>query len=144
MRSTYRLPLAVLAGAALIAAALALKPSSSTPGAPAPAQAAPTATDPGALVPYLRFTGNGTVTVKPDTAEIYVSTVATAATSRAALDAASRKMAKVQARLAAARRGEGPDDDERREHLPGLRLEEVARGALADREGAEGRPRPGS
>ncbi len=101
MRSTYRLPLAVLAGAALIAAALALKPSSSPPGAPAPAQAAPTATDPGALVPYLRFTGNGTVTVKPDTAEIYVSTVATAATSRAALDAASRKMVKVQARLAA-------------------------------------------
>ena len=41
------------------------------------------------------------MTVKPDTAEIYVSTVATAATSKAALEAASRKMEKVQARLAA-------------------------------------------
>ncbi len=100
MRSTYRLPLAVLGGAALIAAALALKPSSSTPGAPPPAQAATTATEPGALVPYLRFTGSGTVTVRPDTAEIYVSTVATGATSKAALDAVSRKMTKVQARLA--------------------------------------------
>jgi uncharacterized protein YggE len=99
MRSTYRLPLAVLGGAALIAAALALKPSSSTPGAPPPAQAAPTATDPGALVPYLRFTGSGTVTVRPDTAEIFVSTTATATTSTAALGAASRKMEKVQARL---------------------------------------------
>jgi len=101
MRSTYRLPLAVLGGAALLAAALALKPSSSTPGAPPPAQAAPAATsDPGALVPYLRFTGTGTVTVRPDTAEIFVSTVASATTSKAALEAVSRKMAKVQARLA--------------------------------------------
>jgi uncharacterized protein YggE len=100
MRSTYRLPLAVLGGAALIAAALALKPSSSAPGAPPPAQAATAATEPGALVPYLRFTGNGTVTVRPDTAEIYVSTVATGATSKAALDAVSRKMTKVQDRLA--------------------------------------------
>jgi uncharacterized protein len=100
MRSTFRLPLAVIAGALLIAAALALKPSSTTPGAPPPAQAAPAATDPGALVPYLRFTGSGTVTVRPDTAEIYVSTSADGASSTAALNAVSRKMAKVQARLA--------------------------------------------
>jgi len=101
MRSTYRLPLAVLGGAALLATALALKPSNSTPGAPPPAQAAPAATDPGPLVPYLRFTGTGTVTVRPDTAQIFVSTVAAATTSKAALAAVSRKMTKVQDRLAA-------------------------------------------
>ena len=61
MRPTYRLPLAVLGGAALIAGVLALKPSANTPGAPPPAQAAPAATDPGALVPYLRFSGYGSV-----------------------------------------------------------------------------------
>lgn len=99
MRPSYRLPLAVLGGAALIAGVLALKPSASPPGAPAPAQAAPAASDPGALVPYLRFSGFGSVTVRPDTAEISVSTVSTAATSAAALDAASRKMTRVQARL---------------------------------------------
>ena len=99
MRPTYRLPLAVLGGAVLIASALALKPSSNTPGAPPPAQAATAATNPGALVPYLRFSGFGSVTVQPDTAEIYVSTVATSASSAAALDAASKKMTKVQARL---------------------------------------------
>jgi uncharacterized protein YggE len=99
MRSTYRLPLAVLGGAALIAGVLALKPSSNTPGAPPPAQAATAATEPGALVPYLRFSGFGSVTVRPDTAEIYVSAVATAKTSTDALNAASKKMTKVQARL---------------------------------------------
>ena len=99
MRPTYRLPLAVLGGAALIAGVLALKPSSSTPGAPPPAQAATAATDPGALVPYLRFSGFGSVRVKPDTADIYVSTTATAAASADALDAASKKMTKVQAKL---------------------------------------------
>lgn len=99
MRPTHRLPLAVLGGAALIAGVLALKPASDTPGAPPPAQAAPAATDTGALVPYLRFSGFGSVTVKPDTASIYVSTVATAGTSADALDAASKKMTKVQTRL---------------------------------------------
>jgi uncharacterized protein YggE len=99
MRPSYRLPLAVLGGAALIAGVLALKPSSNTPGAPPPAQAAPAATDPGALVPYLRFSGFGSVRVEPDTADIYVSSVATAASSAAALDAASKKMTKVQAKL---------------------------------------------
>ncbi len=99
MRPNYRLPLAVLGGAALIAGVLALKPSANTPGAPPPAQAAPAAADPGALVPYLRFSGFGSVRVQPDTADIYVSTTATAATSADALDAASKKMAKVQARL---------------------------------------------
>jgi uncharacterized protein YggE len=99
MRPTYRLPLAVLGGAALIAGVLALKPSSSTPGAPPPAQAAPAATDPGTLVPYLRFSGFGSVTVRPDTAEIYVSAAATAESSADALSAASKKMARVQARL---------------------------------------------
>ena len=99
MRPSYRLPLAVLGGAALIAGVLALKPSSNTPGAPPPAQAAPAANDPGALVPYLRFSGFGSVTVKPDTAEIYVSAVSTADSSADALAAASKKMTKVQARL---------------------------------------------
>ena len=99
MRPSYRLPLAVLGGAALIAGVLALKPSANTPGAPPPAQAAPAATDPGALVPYLRFSGFGSVTVRPDTAEIYVSTVSTADSSADALDAASKKMTKVQAKL---------------------------------------------
>jgi uncharacterized protein YggE len=99
MRPSYRLPLAVLGGAALIAGVLALKPSSNTPGAPPPAQAAPAATDPGALVPYLRFSGFGSVRVEPDTADIYVSSVATAASSADALDAASKKMTKVQAKL---------------------------------------------
>jgi uncharacterized protein YggE len=99
MRPNYRLPLAVLGGAALIAGVLALKPSSNTPGAPPPAQAATAATEPGALVPYLRFSGFGSVTVQPDTAEIYVSTVSTAKASADALDAASKKMTKVQARL---------------------------------------------
>jgi hypothetical protein len=99
MRPSYRLPLAVLGGAVLIAGVLALKPSANTPGAPAPAQAAPAATDPGALVPYLRFSGFGSVTVRPDTAEIYVSTVSTADSSADALDAASKKMTKVQAKL---------------------------------------------
>ena len=132
MRPSYRLPLAVLGGAALIAGVLALKPSSNTPGAPAPAQAAPAATDPGALVPYLRFSGYGSVTVRPDTAEIYVSTVSTAASSADALDAASKKMTKVQARLK-----EYPDPQKAYEQMVSTQLlkrmakpEEIAAAAL--------------
>jgi uncharacterized protein YggE len=101
VRPSYRLPLAVLGGAALIAGVLALRPSSSTTGAPPPAQAATAATEPGALVPYLRFSGFGSVRVQPDTAEIYVSAVGTAAASADALDAASKKMNKVVAKLKA-------------------------------------------
>ena len=144
MRPTYRLPLAVLGGAALIAGVLALKPSANTPGAPAPAQAAPAATDPGALVPYLRFSGYGSVTVEPDTAEIYVSTVATAATSAAALDAASQEDGEGAGAAAAARRDRGRHDDQQLLDVPGLRLEEVARRAVVEREGARRSTTPAS
>ena len=71
---------------------LALKPGSSTPGARRPPRPRPAATDPAPLAPYLRFSGIGSVTVEPDTADIYVSTTATAATSTDALDEASKKM----------------------------------------------------
>lgn len=101
MRPSSRIPVAVIGGAALIAAVLALRPDANTPSAPATAQAATAATDPGALVPYLRFSGTGTVTVKPDLAVISVSAGGTAKTSRDALERATKKLEAVQAKLKA-------------------------------------------
>ena len=103
MHPTYRLPLAVLGGAALIATVVALRPDGATNpvAAPAVAQAATASTDPGALVPFLRFSGTGTVTVKPDTAQIQVGVSETAKTSQVALAAASKKITKIQDRMIA-------------------------------------------
>jgi uncharacterized protein YggE len=99
--------IAVLAGAAIVAGVPLLRHAES--GAPAQALAAtavpPTSTsggaDAGALERYLRFEGDGSVTVKPDTAEVDVTTTGTAATSQDALAASSAAMEKVMARLAA-------------------------------------------
>jgi uncharacterized protein YggE len=105
----YRTPLAVVAGAAVIAAAVALRPVTRDAAAPrlATAQAA-TAPDPGALAPFLRFGGDGSVSVRPDRADISVGVDGTGASSRAALQVASTRIARVTARLRAL--GVAPDD----------------------------------
>jgi uncharacterized protein len=71
-------------------------------GAPvaAPAQAASVvASSPGSLQPYLRFTGSGDVTVTPDTAQISLDVTATASTSSGALDQATSRLLRVDAKL---------------------------------------------
>jgi len=96
----HRTPLAVIAGAAVIAAAVALRPVAHDVAVPrlAAAQAA-TTTDPGALAPFLRFHGDGSVSVRPDRADIAVGVDGTGKTSGAALQAASTRIAHVTARL---------------------------------------------
>lgn len=100
MHTKARLVLAAVAAAALIGAFLAVRPSvgPSTDTAVA-AEPVGAATDPGVLAPYLRFTGTGTVDVKPDIASITATTQATADTSAAALDQASKRMEKVIAKM---------------------------------------------
>jgi hypothetical protein len=96
----HRTPFAILAGAAAIAAALALRPAAHDVAVPQLAQAkAATATDPGALAPFLRFRGDGSVSVRPDRADISVGVDGTGGTSRAALQSASTRIARVTSRL---------------------------------------------
>jgi uncharacterized protein YggE len=101
MRPTSRVPLAVLGGAALIAAVLALRPGGpgSTVATPELAHAATASTTPGPLVPFLRFSGTGTITVKPDTAVINVGANGDGKTSSSALQKAAKRLAAVQDRL---------------------------------------------
>ena len=95
-----RIPLAIVGGAVLIAAVIAMRPDGSNPIAtPAVAQAATASNDPGALVPYLRFSGTGTVSVKPDTAVIQVGVSTTGKTSQQALDKASKQITAVERKL---------------------------------------------
>jgi uncharacterized protein YggE len=90
--------LAVVCGALIIAGAIALRPT--TGSGPSDAFAASrVANEPGALAQFLRFSGTATVTVKPDTAEISVSTSGEGTSSKAALDQASDAMHAVIARL---------------------------------------------
>jgi uncharacterized protein YggE len=99
MQSRSRFPIAVALIALAIAAVAVLRPGSATQTIPPIANAATAAADPGALAPFLRFTGTGTVTVKPDTATITVSAGATAKTSQDALEAATRKLTAVRAKM---------------------------------------------
>jgi uncharacterized protein YggE len=101
MSRSSRIPLAIIGGAVLIAAVIALRPDggSNAGVTPGVAQAATASTDPGALVPFLRFSGTGTVTVKPDTAVIQVGVSTTGKTSQAALDKASTQLKAVESRL---------------------------------------------
>lgn len=102
MPKLLRLPLALVAAVLVIAAVVALRPvARSTVAAPGVARASDTSSAPGMLVPYLRFAGTGSVTVKPDRATITVDAVGNAATSRTALSAASKKLAAVTAKLKA-------------------------------------------
>jgi uncharacterized protein YggE len=91
---------AVLAGAALIAGAVALRPASVPSTAPAFAAAKAT-DDPTALAEFLRFGGTATVTVRPDQAELGVTTTGEAASASAALAESSRRMRAVIERLRA-------------------------------------------
>jgi len=94
-----RIPLAILGGAVLVATALAVRPGAGVP-VPQLAQAsAAAATDPGALTPFFRFTGSGTVTVKPDRAQIGVGVDGAGKTSPAALQAAGTRIARVARRM---------------------------------------------
>ena len=98
MNPRLRIPLAVLAGAVAVAAFWAVRPA----GDATPidnARAAEAATDPGALVPFLRFAGTDSVKVKPDQAEVQVTATATEKTSAAALDEASKKLESVIGRM---------------------------------------------
>ncbi len=101
MRASSRIPFAVLGGAALIAAVLALRPGgpASTVATPELAHAATASNAPGALVPFLRFSGTGTITVKPATAVIMVGANGDGHSSAAALAKAIKRLSAVQDRL---------------------------------------------
>ena len=103
MRASSRIPLAVFGGAALIATVLALRPGGpgSTVATPELAHAATASVTPGALVPFLRFSGTGTVTVKPDTAVINVGANGDGKSSSIALAQAVKRLTAVQDRLVA-------------------------------------------
>jgi uncharacterized protein len=101
MRTGSRFPAAVAIAALAIAAVAVLRPGGDAAPGPAVASAATAAPDPGALTPYLRFSGTGTVTVKPDTATITATASGTGARSRDALDAATKRLTKVRARMLA-------------------------------------------
>lgn len=104
-----RLPLIALAGAALIGAFLAVRPSvGPAPQVAAAAEPITAAADPGALAPFLRFSGTGVVTVKPDIASISATAQATSETSAQALAESSTKMEKVIAKMKEL--GIAPDD----------------------------------
>ncbi len=106
---SFIIPLSVLTGAALIAGAIAIRPAAPDSRlAATPATAATSATDPGALVPYLRVTGTGTTTMRPDRAQISVGVSTTGKTSQIALDEASKKMEVIIARMKEL--GVQPDD----------------------------------
>jgi uncharacterized protein len=101
MRTGSKFPAAVAIAALAIAAIAVLRPGGDGAPGPAVASAATAAPDPGALTPYLRFSGTGTVTVKPDTATITATASGTGARSRQALDAATRRLSAVRARMLA-------------------------------------------
>src|SRR4051794_5338878 len=88
----------VLAGAALIAGAVALRPGAVPSPTPAFAAGA-VAAQPGQLSEYLRFGGTSSVTAKPDQAEVGVTTTGEADSAKAALAEASDRMERVIARL---------------------------------------------
>ncbi len=92
-----------MAGAMVLAGALALRPAATpAPFGVAAAAAAPaTAPDPGALVPYLRFSGTASVPVTPDRAQIQVSVSFKERTPSIALDRTSQAMRKIVARMEA-------------------------------------------
>src|SRR5207237_4344510 len=69
---------------------------------PAPAPAAPiagAAPAPGPLTPFLRFTGTGTVTAKPDRAALDFSTDGKGSSQAQAMNAASQRMHRLIAAL---------------------------------------------
>ncbi len=102
MLKSVRLPLAVVAAAIVIATGVALRPmASSTVAPPDVARASDTSSPAGPLVPYLRFAGTGSVTVKPDRATITVGAVGKSASSATALSAAAKKISAVTAKLKA-------------------------------------------
>jgi uncharacterized protein len=89
---------AVLAAAAIIAGAIMLRPAGSNDSGTAFA-ASKVSNDPGALAQYLRFGGTASIKVKPDTAEVDVSTIGDGSTSKEAIGIASDRMTKVIAAL---------------------------------------------
>lgn len=104
MNRSLSLPLAIVAGSIAIGAALAVGPgrSSNAPvGTPAPASALAAAPASGgnALAPYLRFSGTGTVTVKPDQAELGVGVIGRGKTSQEALADATKRIDAVTKKL---------------------------------------------
>jgi uncharacterized protein YggE len=90
--------IAVLAAAAIIAGAIVLRPAGSSDSGTAFA-ASKVSNDPGALAQYLRFGGQSSVNVKPDTAEVDVTTTGDATSSNEAIDQASKRMVQVIAAL---------------------------------------------
>ncbi|MGZ4430368.1 MAG: SIMPL domain-containing protein [Gaiellales bacterium] len=90
---------------ALIAALALLAANGLRSGGAAPIPLAPdpafASSQPGTLTPFLRFTGTGTVSVRPDTATIWFSTQGRALTLSAAENQASAAMSKVIAALKA-------------------------------------------
>jgi uncharacterized protein YggE len=98
--------LAILLGALIIAAAIALRPAGS--GGGEAFAASKVSNEPGALAQYLRFSGSGDVKVKPDTADVEVGTSGQGASSSQAQNEASHKMQSVIDKLKAL--GISPDD----------------------------------
>jgi uncharacterized protein YggE len=86
--------MAVLVAGALIAGAVVLRPGSGADSGTAFA-ASKVSNDPGALAQYLRFGGDGSVQVKPDTAEVDATTTGDGSSSQAALQQASQRMQQV-------------------------------------------------
>lgn len=90
---------AVLVGALLIAGAVLLRPAGS--GGGEALAASRVSNEPGALAQYLRFSGDGTVHVTPDTADIELGTNGEGASSGEAQNEASQAMQRVIDRLKA-------------------------------------------
>jgi uncharacterized protein YggE len=90
--------IAVLAAAAIIAGAIVLRPAGSSDSGTAFA-ASKVSNDPGALAQYLRFGGQSSVKVRPDTAEVDVTTTGDASSSKEAIGQASARMTQVIAAL---------------------------------------------
>ena len=91
---------AALGGAVVVLTVLALRGT----GAPEAAQAAsgPAASGrPDVLAPYLRFSGEGSVTARPDTADLWLTVDANAGSSQAALADTTGRMAAVIAAMKA-------------------------------------------
>ena len=141
MNPRLRIPLAVLAGAVAVAAFWAVRPAGDATPIDS-ARAAEVATDPGALVPFLRFAGTDSVKVKPDQAEVQVTATATEKTSAAALDEASKKLESVIGRM---QQLGIPDEDLVHRaglHLPGLRVQGLGRQRHAEGHACTTSPRP--
>jgi uncharacterized protein len=90
---------AALGGAVVVLTVLALRGT----GAPEAAQAAsgPAGGRPDVLAPYLRFSGEGSVTARPDTADLWLTVDANAGSSQAALADTTGRMAAVIAAMKA-------------------------------------------